>query len=154
MSDDSERVWDLMERFPVCTLTIWDGVELRSRPMAAFVRRRNDAIYFLADAACFADEALRAHPGVSLTFADPASDQIASVAGVVQASADPLVIRDLWATSARQQWDSPDHPDIRMLRVMPQRADLWDGAAKSVRTVPLAMRATGRPADSGTKSTR
>lgn len=153
MSDDSERVWDLMERFPVCTLSIWDGAELRSRPMAAFVRRRNDAIYLLADAACFTDAALRAHPGVSLTFADPANDQIVSVAGIAQASADPLVIRELWGTSARQQWDSPDHPDIRMLRIMPQHADLWDGAAKSVRRVILAMRASAR-ADSGTKAPR
>lgn len=154
MSDDAERVWGLMERFPVCTLTIWDGAQLQSRPMTAFVRRRNDAIYFLADASCFTDEALRAHPGVSLTFSDPASEQIVSVAGIVQTSADPLVIRELWATSARQQWDSPDNPDIRMLRIMPQQADLWDGAAKSVRRVVLALRASGRSADSGTKAAR
>ena len=154
MSDDAERVWDLMARFPVCTLTIWDGAQLRSRPMAAFVRRRNDAIYFLADAACFGDTALRAHPGVSLTFSDPASDQIISVAGIAQASADPLVIRELWSTSARQQWDSPDNPDIRMLRIVPLRAELWDGGTKSVRTVTLTIHPSGRPADSGTKAAR
>ena len=77
-----------------------------------------------------------------------------SISGIAQASADPLVIRELWATSAKQQWDSPDNPDIRMLRIVPLRAELWDGGTKSVRTVTLTIHPSGRPADSGTKAAR
>jgi general stress protein 26 len=49
MSDDAERVWDLMEKISICMLASWDGRELTSRPMGAFVRRRNNAVYFLTD---------------------------------------------------------------------------------------------------------
>jgi general stress protein 26 len=149
MSDDAERVWDLMEKFPVCTLTSWNGSQMRSRPMAAFVRRRNDAIFFLADARFYTDQAIRAHPGVSLTFADPANERIVSIAGTAQMSADPSVIRELWATPAKAFWDSADASNIRMLRVTPLYAELWDGPGRTVRaismTIPMPGRAGGSP---------
>jgi len=148
MSDDAERVWDLMEKFPVCTLTSWNGSQLRSRPMAAFVRRRNDAIFFLADARYYTDQAIRAHPGVSLTFADPGNEQIVSIAGTAQMSADPSVIRELWATAARLHWDTPNDPNIRMLRITPLHAEFCEGPARIVRSVSMTH-GSGRVGDSG-----
>jgi general stress protein 26 len=145
MSDDAERVWDLMEKFPVCTLTSWNGSQMRSRPMAAFVRRRNDAIFFLADARYYTDQAIRAYPGVSLTFAGPANEQIVSLTGTAQMSADPSVIRELWATPARAFWDSADDSNIRMLRVTPLHAELWDGLGRTVRAISMTIPTPGRP---------
>jgi general stress protein 26 len=144
MSDAAERVWDLLEKFPVCTLTTWNGSQLHSRPMAAFVRRRNDAIFFLADARSFTDPAIRTFPGVSLTFADPANDQIVSIAGTAQMSADPSVIKELWATPAKAFWDTPDDPNIRMLRVTPLHADVWDRPGRTVRAISMTLPVTGR----------
>lgn len=132
MSDDSERVWDLMERFPLCTLVTWDNDRLRSRPMTAFVRRRNEAIYFLADVRFFEEGAIRAHPDISLTFADSANGQIACLSGKAQVSSDRVAIRELWATSARDFWESPDDPNIRMLRIAPQQAQFRDGNLQKV----------------------
>lgn len=143
MSDDAERVWDLMERFPLCTLTTWDGSALRSRPMTAFVRRRNETIYLFADARAYTDAAIRAQPHACLSFGDSASQQIVSVIGTAQMSADRAVIRELWSTSARQSWDSVDNPSLRMLRVTPQEARLWDGTAMLV--VPMGHRSAGEP---------
>jgi general stress protein 26 len=151
MSDDAERVWNLMERFPLCTLTTWDGSELRSRPMTAFVRRRNETIYLFADARTYTDAATRAHPHACLTFADSASQQIVSVTGAAQMSADRSVIRELWSTLAKQSWDSADNPNIRMLRVTPQEARFWDGTAMII--VPMGVRASGWPPKNGTAST-
>src|SRR4051812_19566791 len=47
---DSDRVWELMDKISTCMLTTHDGGQIRSRPMAAFVRRDEDAVYFLGDA--------------------------------------------------------------------------------------------------------
>ena len=41
---DSDRVWELMEKISICMLTTHDGEQIRSRPMAAFVRRDENAI--------------------------------------------------------------------------------------------------------------
>jgi general stress protein 26 len=151
MSDEAERIWNLMERFPLCTLATWNGKELRSRPMAAFVRRRNEAIYLLVDAGAYTDQALRAHPDVCLTFADPANEQIVSIAGAAQMSADRSVIRELWSTAARQTWDSADNPNIRMLRVTPREARLLDGAMTLI--VPMGLRPSGKAASGGPTAT-
>jgi general stress protein 26 len=151
MSDEAERIWNLMERFPLCTLATWTGSELRSRPMATFVRRRNEAIYLLVDASTYTDQAIRAYPNVCLTFADPANEQIVSIAGTAQMSADRAVIRELWSTFARQSWDSVDNPNIRMLRVIPQEARLLDGT--TMRIVPMSVRAAGGTSGSGTAAT-
>lgn len=151
MSDEAERIWNLMERFPLCTLATWNGKELRSRPMAAFVRRRNEAIYLLVDAGAYTEQAIRTHPDVCLTFADPANEQIVSIAGTAQMSADRSVIRELWPTAARQTWDSADNPNIRMLRVTPQEARLLDGAA--MRIVPMSLRPPGKAAGKDTAAT-
>jgi general stress protein 26 len=142
MSDEAEQIWNLMERFPHCTLATWTGSELRSRPMTAFVRRRNEAIYLLVDANTYTDAAIRAYPQVCLTFANPANEQMVSITGAAQMSADRSVIRELWSTSARQSWDSVDNPNICMLRVTPQEARLLEGTM--MRIVPMGLRPSAK----------
>ena len=34
-----EKVWELIEKIPICMLSTWTGSELRSRPMDARPRR-------------------------------------------------------------------------------------------------------------------
>jgi general stress protein 26 len=150
MSDDVERVWDLMEKIPVCMLASWDGHELTSRPMAAFVRRRNNAVYFLTDARHHKDDDIRKYPKVCLAFADPGSERFVSLSGQAEVSADRGVIRDLWSTPAKAWWDSPDDPNIRMLKVTPEDAQYWEGPGKAVSAVKMAIAAaTGKRPDMG-----
>ena len=68
--NDSDRVWELMEKISICMLTTHDGERIRSRPMAAFVRRDEDAVYFLGDAHHHKDEQIAENPNVGLAFAD------------------------------------------------------------------------------------
>jgi len=67
---DSDRVWELMEKISICMLTTHDGEKLRSRPMAAFVRHDENAVYFLGDAHHHKDEEIARNPNVGLAFAD------------------------------------------------------------------------------------
>jgi general stress protein 26 len=68
--DDSDRVWELMEKISICMLTTHDGERIRSRSMAAFVRRDEGAIYFLGDEKHHKDEEIELNPNVGLAFAD------------------------------------------------------------------------------------
>jgi hypothetical protein len=45
-----------MKKIGICLLASWDGRELAARPMGAYVRREDDAIYFLADARHHGDD--------------------------------------------------------------------------------------------------
>jgi general stress protein 26 len=150
MSDDAERVWDLMEKISVCMLASWDGNELTSRPMGAFVRRKNNAVYFLTDARHHKDDDIRKYPKVCLAFADPGSERFVSLSGPAEVSADRGVIRELWSTPAKAWWDSPDDPNIRMLKVTPEDAQYWEGPGKVVSSVKMAIAAaTGQRPDTG-----
>ena len=127
---DSDRVWELMEKISICMLTTHDGERLRSRPMAAFVRRDDNAIYFLGDAKHHKDEEIDRNPNVGLAFAD--GQKFVSVTGHASVSNDRGKIRELWGPSAKAWWDSPDDPNIRLLTVTPETAELWDSPNKAI----------------------
>lgn len=141
MSNDAERVWDLMEKISICMLANWDGAELRSRPMGAFVRRKNNAVYFLTDARHHKDDDIKQYPKVCLAFADPGNQKFVSLSGHAEVSADRTAIKELWSTPAKAWWDSPDDPNIRVLKVVPDDAQFWEGSGKVVSTVKMAVAA-------------
>jgi hypothetical protein len=44
MADDTDRVGELMQKFSICTMSTWNSSELRVRPMAANLKRADNAI--------------------------------------------------------------------------------------------------------------
>jgi len=132
---DSDRVWELMEKISICMLTTHDGEQIRSRPMAAFVRRDDSAIYFLGDAKHHKDEEIERNPNVGLAFAD--GQKFVSVTGHASVSNDRQKIKELWGPSAKAWWDSPDDPNIRLLTVTPDDAEFWEGPGKIVGTIKM-----------------
>jgi general stress protein 26 len=137
---DVDRVWKLMEKITFCMLANWNGKELRSRPMAAYLRREEDAIYFLTDVRHHKDEEIREYPQVCAAFADPAG-HYASVSGHATLSNDRAKIKELWSTAAKAWWDSPDDPNILVLKVTPEGAEYWDGPGKIVGYIKMAAAA-------------
>src|SRR3954454_19582364 len=47
---DVNRAWELMKKIGFAMLVTRDGSKLRARPMAAYVEREQNAIFFLSDA--------------------------------------------------------------------------------------------------------
>jgi general stress protein 26 len=113
--NDFDRVWELMKKIGICMLASWDGRELQARPMGAYVRHEDDAIYFLADARHHSDEDIARYRKVCLAFADTSGQKYVSLAGDAEISTDRAKIRELWGTPAKAWWDSPDDPNIRLL---------------------------------------
>ena len=142
MADDADRVWELMTSISICMLTTHDGELIRSRPMGAFVRREEDAVYFLTDARRHKDEEILQNPNVCLAFAD--GQRFASVTGRATVSRDGGMIRELWSTPAKAWWDNPDDPNIRLLTVTPNDAEFWEGPGKVVGTIKMLAAAATR----------
>jgi general stress protein 26 len=132
---DTDRVWELMEKISTCMLTTHDGDHLRSRPMAAFVRRNEDAVYFLSDADRHKDAEIERNPNVGLAFAD--GQKFVSVTGQASVSQDKAKIKELWSPAVQAWWDSPDDPNIRLLTVRPDDAEFWDGPGKIIGTIKM-----------------
>ena len=78
---DSDRVWELMKEISICMFATWDGRELHARPMGAYVRREDNAVFFLADARRHKDEEIKQYGKVCLAFADTGAQNYVSLAG-------------------------------------------------------------------------
>jgi hypothetical protein len=44
---NTDRVWELMKKIGICMLASWDSQELQARPMGAYVRPDEHAVFFL-----------------------------------------------------------------------------------------------------------
>ena len=75
---DTDRVWEFMKKIGICMLTSWDGQELQARPMAAYVRPEQHAVFFLTDARHQKDDDIKRYSKVCLAFADTGAPNYAA----------------------------------------------------------------------------
>jgi general stress protein 26 len=121
-----------------------DGERIRARPLSARVHREEDAIYFLVDAHGEKNAQIEASPLVTLTFADPAAHHYVTISGRASVSNDRAKISELWTKFDRAWWDDENDPDIRLLTVWPEEAELWDSPNRIVAAaVMLTAAVTG-----------
>jgi general stress protein 26 len=137
----TDRVWELMKKISICMFAHWDGHELRARPMGAYIRKEDNAVFFLSDARHHADDDITQYAKVCLAFADTTGQNYVSLAGNAEVSRDPAKIRELWGTPAKAWWQSPDDPNIRIITVTPIEAEYWDAPGKAVAYVKMAAAA-------------
>lgn len=153
----ADHAWNLADRIHVCLFTTHDGERYRQRPLSAHVDREGRVIRFLVGASgghTISEatghpvpsllEQIEAHPIVSLGFADPGASDFVSMTGHAEVSNDRTRIHELWSPFMQALWDSPDDPDIRLVTVTPEDAELWEGPSRLVaHAVMLAAAATG-----------
>ena len=138
---DQERVWQLMKKIGFAMLVTHDGDKLRARPMSAYVQRDDNTIYFLTDARRHKDEEIARNPGINLSFADAGSQTYVSLTGTASVSNDRAKIKDLFSIAAKAWWDSPDDPNIRVLKITPDDAEFWDSPGTVISYVKMAAAA-------------
>jgi general stress protein 26 len=147
---DHDRVWELMKKISICMFATWDGRELHARPMGAYVRPEDNAVYFLSDARRHKEQEIEQYSKICLAFADTSGQKYVSLAGHAEVSSDRGKIGELWGTPAKAWWDSPDDPNIRVLKVTPAEAEYWDGPGTTVAYIKMATAAlTGHRPDMG-----
>jgi len=143
--DHVERVWELAKRIGIAMFVTWDGTRQRARPLAATVEKEEGAIYFLTDINGEKDDQVAEYPMVSVSFADHKHSKYVALAGKATLSNDRAKIKELWNPFAKAWWDSPEDPAIRVIKVTPQDAELWDSPGRIVTTISmLAAAVTGR----------
>ena len=137
---DTERVWELMKKIGICMLASWDGHELQARPMGAYVRPDEHAVFFLADARHHKDVDIRKYPKVCLAFSDTVFRimcRLWACGGPGRPQHDPRAM----GIPAKAWWNSPDDPNIRLLKVTPLDAQYWDAPGATVAYVKMAAAA-------------
>ncbi|MDB5501548.1 MAG: ral stress protein [Tardiphaga sp.] len=148
---DIDRTWELMKKIGFAMLVTRDGEKLRARPMAAYLDRDANTVFFLSDARRHKDDEIAANPNVNLSFADAGDMKFVSVSGTAVVSNDRAKIKELFGTPAKAWWDSAEDPNIRVLKFTPDEAEFWDSPGTVISYVKMAAAAvTGTRPDIGT----
>lgn len=143
---DVERIWEIMKSISFCLLTNWNGRILHTRPMGAVLRRGENAIYFFTDSRAHKDDEIARYPQVCLGFADTRRQKYVSISGVAEITADKIKMAELWTISAKVWWRTADNPNVRLIKVTPQQAEVWDAPGNLVSNLRVAFSLmSGRP---------
>jgi general stress protein 26 len=143
--ENVERAWTLADRIGIAMFVTWDGERQRARPLAATVKKDEGTIYFLTDVSGEKDDQVKEHPYVSVNFADHRHSRYVVFSGKATVSNDRGQIKELWSPLAKAWWDSPDDPSIRVIKLTPEDAELWDSPGRAVSTLSMLTAAvTGR----------
>lgn len=126
-----DRVWDIVEKVGVCMLTTRSTQGLRARPLEARPDRDAGVIWFVTDVRGGKDDEIVDAPDVCLVFIDHKEKAYLSITGRTEVRCDHAKAAEIWKKTDAVWWSGPDDPNVRVLRVDPQTAELWDGPASA-----------------------
>jgi general stress protein 26 len=151
MSDNHDRIWDIVEKVGVCMLTTRFPEGLRARPLEARPDRKAGLIFFITDVRAGKDDEIDAAHDVGLVFIDHKQNAYLSITARAEVLDDHARAREIWKSTDDVWWHGPDDPNVRVLRVTPVTAELWDGpASKAVAIYEFAKaRLTGEKPNLG-----
>lgn len=139
-----ERAWTIAGRHRSAFLATIDGHRPHLRPMAVTVEPGTRSLFFLTSASSSKIAQIARSPDVVVAFGDESANDYVTFTGPAVVSNDRAKIKDLFTVAAKAWWDSADDPDIRLIHVSPQQAELWDGPHRLVAaTLMLAAAVTG-----------
>ena len=126
------RVWDIIEKAPVGMLTTRFTGGLRARPLEARADRDAGIIWFLTDVRGAKDNEIDTAQEVGLVFYGEESRAYLSVTGRAFVTRDTAKAKEIWKTTD-DIWlpGGPDDPNVRVLRIEPITAELWDGPSSA-----------------------
>jgi general stress protein 26 len=133
MSDQAhiDRVWEIIEKAGICMMTTRFDGGMRARPMEARPDRDEGVIWFLTDHRGLKDDEIEAAPDVCLTFVYEREKVYLSLTGEAFVARDPDRAAALWNEEQALWWSGPDDPNLRVVRVELEAAEMWDGPASS-----------------------
>ena len=132
------RVWDIVEQTRVGMLTTKFGGGLRARPLEARTDRDAGIIWFVTDVRGTKDDEIDAAHDIGLVFIVERDGVYLSISGRAFVTRDTAKAKEIWRKTD-DTWfagGSAD-PNVRVLRIEPVTAELWDGPSSSTALVVL-----------------
>lgn len=128
-----EKLWDLMDKIRIAMLTTRRGERLESRPMSAYVDRRERAVWFITPLDTEKTHEIGEGEPVNVAFVDTSDGNYISLEGHARVLRDPERQKALWNPYA-EAWlpQGPEAPDVGLIRVDPSDATFWDSPSSSV----------------------
>lgn len=126
-----DRVWDIIEKVGIAMLTTSFPGGLRARPVEARPERDAGLIWFVTDLRSGKEHEIEAEHDVGLVFIDAKAKAYLSITARAEVRQDHAKAAEIWKRTDNMWWSGPDDPNVRVLRVQPLTAELWDGPASA-----------------------
>jgi general stress protein 26 len=127
-AENSGRVWEILERHSVGMLTTRFAGGLRARPLEARPDRDAGAIFFVTDVRGLKDDEIETDSAVNFVVVDEAENAYLSITGTAQVTRDDVTAAKIWKKTDDVWWPAgPQDRNVRVIRIDPARAELWDG---------------------------
>lgn len=151
VQDHIDRVWDIIEAVGVGMLTTQFRGGLRARPLEPRLDRAAGVIWFLTDVRSAKDAEIAASPDIGLVVIDANDRAYLSITGRAQVVREVATARRFWKETDAMWWTGPDDPNLCLLKIEPDTAELWDGPASAATAAFEFMKArlTGGEPDLG-----
>ena len=133
MHEDNTRIWEIVEKVKVGMLTTKFSGGLRARPVEARPDRDAGAIWFVTDVRAMKDDEIEVEPDVCFVMVDPAERAYLSITGRASVSRDNSKAAAIWKKTDDVWWPGgSEDPNVRVIRLEPIVAELWDGPSNSI----------------------
>jgi general stress protein 26 len=126
------RVWDIVEKTRIGMLTTQFGGGLRARPLEARADREAGIIWFVTDVrSAKADEIEAAHE-IGLVFIEADDRAYLSITGRAFVTRAGASTKEIWRKTDDIWFEGGlADPNVRVLRIEPITAELWDGPSSA-----------------------
>jgi general stress protein 26 len=133
-SDDMRRLGQYLEGQRTSMLSFADDHgQITARPMTPLEMDAQGELWMLASRRAMTPVFVAALRQANLIFSDAERSVFISIAGVARLSDDAQRKVALWSVAARPWFPAgADDPDLVLLALQPQVADIWDGPESEV----------------------
>jgi general stress protein 26 len=130
--NELSRVWDIIEKTGVGMLVTRFSGGMRARPLEPRPDRDEGVIYFVTDVRGTKDDEIEAAPEVAFIIIDHEDKAYLSISGHAEVMRDDAKAAEIWKKTDDMWWpEGPSDPNLRVLRLVPELAELWDGPSNS-----------------------
>jgi general stress protein 26 len=134
--------WKALESDKTMMLGLVGTDDGHVRPMAAQLDGEKRSIWFFARKDNKLVQNLNKGSRAIATFASKGHEVFACVHGNVRLETDPAVVERLWNTSIAEWYkDGQDDPELALLRLDPEQAEIWQHGSSFVEGVKALFRA-------------
>ena len=132
-TNDTAKLWDMIESIEYAMLVTEDGDQLRSRPMAVSQKEFDGKLWFFTRASSHKVTELAQDQRVNLAYSHPGKQNFVSVSGVAKLNQDRAAIEQHWSEPLRTWFPKgKDDPEIALLEVTVQQAEYWDAPSSTM----------------------
>ncbi|STX55634.1 General stress protein 26 [Legionella beliardensis] len=127
-SEESKKLWDLVEPLETAMLVTYEQGVMQARPMHLVQKKFEGTFYFFTENPTEKTEEINQHQDVCLAFSCPKAQTYVSISGKASLFRDQELIDQLWNPFVAAWFpQGKDDASVTLLKIESYQAEYWQG---------------------------